>query len=343
MDYIILGKTNLRISKLSIGTWAIGGLNVNLSMDSGWQGANDKQAKLAIAYAYDHGINFIDTADVYGNGHSEKLIGKFIRDHPAKELMVSTKVGYYKGEYENAFHPHNMRKQIEKSLLNLGRSYIDLYSLHNTNFGENDTFKDSAINTLQKFKEEGKIRYIGLRVGHVYTPNQHTINKKEQIKKDKFLINYMSPDVVQLKYNLLERNCWPNELFSLIEEQSIGLLFNKPLAQGLLCNKYSSDNMPQFVAGDHRIRKKEFLPKNIKILHYSLNDIMSQFSLNQEDLISLCFQFCFEKFENSSIVFGFKNMNQMEMNLRAYQKKIPTDILNYVPYILPQFSDLRVS
>ncbi len=328
MKYIKLGRTGINVSQLAIGTWSIGGLAFNLNMDSGWNSSSDRESLEGLHQAYNSGINFFDTADIYGHGHSERLIGKFIKEKQNKEIVLSSKVGYFKGTAIHAFHPKHMRNQLETSLSNMNIDCLDIYSFHNTNFGENSEYQDDAIAEMYKFKDEGKIRFIGLRLGHIYTPKRKSSTFEDQLNKDKKLLKIISPDIVQLKNNLLETK-WPTWVFDLFEKENIGVVFNKPFAQGLLLNKYSPNELPIFPAGDHRRRKPEFKQEYLARLHKVLNNISDRFKLSNNNLISLCFQACFTNYPKACIVFGFKDKNQVKMNIDSWNKNIPIEVIEF--------------
>src|SRR5205807_3620708 len=126
----LLGKSGLRVSEVGTGCWAIGGPDWNLEMEMGWSGTNDEQSLAGLRRAFELGANHFDTADVYGHGHSERLIGKFLRGVSRDEVVIGTKVGYFRGCAAHAFHPLHMRHQLEMSLNNLGTEHIDIYYLH---------------------------------------------------------------------------------------------------------------------------------------------------------------------------------------------------------------------
>lgn len=112
MQKCVLGKSGLAVSEIGIGCWAIGGPDWNLNMAMGWGGTDDEQSLAGLHKGYELGANHYDIADVYGHGHSERLIGKLLKDVPRDRIVVGTKVGYFHGCAPHAYHPLHMRHQF---------------------------------------------------------------------------------------------------------------------------------------------------------------------------------------------------------------------------------------
>ena len=130
MRKIILGKTGAEISIISLGTWSYGGANKQGEIPVGWEGQNDDDSINALLRCHEIGINHWDTADVYGNGRSEKVIGSLWGKIPRTDIFLATKVGWDIGDYGHFYHPVHMRKQMEQSLINLQTDCVDLLYLH---------------------------------------------------------------------------------------------------------------------------------------------------------------------------------------------------------------------
>ena len=163
MEYITLGRTKEKVSRISLGTWSYGGPNtLSGNHPVGWSGQDDNDSTNALTKAYESGINHWDTADVYGDGHSEKIIGGMWGDLPRNEIFLATKVGWDMGPYDYWYHPKHMRTNMERSLKNLKTDTVDLMYLHHCNFGKNNEYFDSALEVVNRFKEEGKTRFVGL-------------------------------------------------------------------------------------------------------------------------------------------------------------------------------------
>ena len=151
MEYITLGKTQSKVSKISLGTWSYGGASTSGNQSVGWADQEDSDSKKALLKAYDLGINHWDTADVYGDGRSESIIGKMWKEVPRNEIFLATKVGWDMGSYDHWYHPSKMIENMERSLNNLNTECVDLMYLHHCNFGKNEEFFDDASSKNSSF------------------------------------------------------------------------------------------------------------------------------------------------------------------------------------------------
>ena len=162
MEYITLGKTESSVSNISLGTWAYGGSSTSGNQSVGWADQADTDSKKALLKAHEVGINHWDTADVYGDGRSEGIIGGIWDDISRHEIFLATKVGWDMGTYSHWYHPKKMIQNMERSLKNLKTDCVDLMYLHHCNFGKNGEYFDDAMDVLLKFKQDGKTKFIGL-------------------------------------------------------------------------------------------------------------------------------------------------------------------------------------
>ena len=225
-----LGRTGLEISELGFGAWAIGG--------SAYGSTNDRESIAALEYAFDHGINFFDTADIYGNGHSEELIGKVFRKSSRRPgVYIASKVGwdFYHGGTKQNFAPDYIRFACGESLKRLKTDYLDLYQLHNPTLEQIETGK--IFDVLDQLKKEGKTRYYGVSI-HLSREGAAAVRGGR-------------PDAIQAIYNLLDQRV-KSELMPLAAEHEIGLIAREPLYCGLLTGKYNAES--EFAKNDHRKR-----------------------------------------------------------------------------------------
>ncbi|CAA9411058.1 MAG: Putative oxidoreducatse SCO7286 [uncultured Rubrobacteraceae bacterium] len=225
MNYRNLGETGMRVSEISLGTWAFGGE---------WGTVGDDDAYAALNRAIDLGVNFLDTADVYGDGRSEKLIGRLLKDRPNDEILVATKAGRRLDPHTaEDYNAENLAAFVERSLQNLGVEALDLLQLHcppTEAYRQDETF--GALDALQ---ESGKIKNYGVSV--------------EKVEEARMALEYPGVKTVQIIFNVFRQKP-VGEFFPLAEERNIGVLARVPLASGLLSGKMSLDR--QFDASDHR-------------------------------------------------------------------------------------------
>jgi aryl-alcohol dehydrogenase-like predicted oxidoreductase len=225
MNYRVYGKTNWNISEVGFGAWAIGG---------SWGEVDDKDSLAALREAISQGVNFIDTADVYGDGRSEKLIAQVLKDFKGDKIYVVTKAGRRLNPHvASGYNYTNLSKFIERSLQNLNVKSLDLVQLH---CPPTDVYKrDEAFNALDKLKAEGKIQHYGVSV--------------ETVEEAKLALEHENVASVQIIYNMFRLKP-SDEFFAMAKEKNVGILARVPLASGLLTGKLTKDS--QFAQDDHR-------------------------------------------------------------------------------------------
>jgi len=224
MHYRKLGKTNFNVSEVSLGAWQIGGA---------WGDVPDASAEQVLRAAIEHGINFIDTADVYGDGRSERFIAKVLGETGA-EVIVATKAGRrLQPHVAEGYNRKNLTAFVERSLENLKRETLDLVQLHCP--PTEVYYRPEVFTVLDDLKQAGKIRHYGVSVEKV----------EEAIKATEF------PGVatVQIIFNIFRQR--PKDLFfKLAQQRDAGILVRLPLSSGLLSGKITRQTT--FAADDHR-------------------------------------------------------------------------------------------
>jgi aryl-alcohol dehydrogenase-like predicted oxidoreductase len=224
MNYRSLGRTGWQVSDVSFGAWAIG---------SSWGEVSDEDALAALHAAIDHGVNFIDTADVYGDGRSERLIAQVLKKR-SEQVYVATKVGRRLNPHVAAgYNRQNLTTFIERSLQNLQVEALDLVQLHCPPSEVYDMLEVFAI--LDELVQAGKIKYYGVSVEKV----------EEAIKA----IDYPNMQTVQIIFNMLRQRP-ADTFFDLAQQRQVGIIARVPLASGLLTGKMSKQTT--FPADDHR-------------------------------------------------------------------------------------------
>ena len=247
MEYITLGKTQSSVSKISLGTWSYGGAATSGTQAVGWADQDDTDSKKALLKAHALGINHWDTADVYGDGKSEKIIGNMWKNISRHEIFLATKVGWDIGPHEYWYSPTHMMTNMERSLNNLKPECVDLMYLHHCNFGKNGEYFDDAMEVLLKFQQDGKTKFIGLSDW-----------SDEKIMRYIYKVN---PDVVQPYRNVMDNSYESSGLKDYIDTNNVGVCFFSPIKHGLLTGKYKSP--PKFKEGDYRRNVEAFNSQEI--------------------------------------------------------------------------------
>lgn len=219
MLYTQLKKTDIKISQFGLGTNAVGGHNL-------YDNLNEQNGKDFVRAAINEGINFIDTANIYGKGRSEELVGEVLREFPRDSIVLATKGAnewFPDGTVKLNNDPRFLRKSLEDSLNRLQTDYIDLYYIHNP---DGKTPISDAVGELVKMKEEGKIRAIGI-----------SNMSLEQVKEANA---HGDINALQLEYSMLNRSV-EKDLLPYCVENNISFVPFGPLAFGLLGGKYTKD------------------------------------------------------------------------------------------------------
>ncbi len=233
MRYRILGNSGLCISEIGFGAWGIGGETPG---PTSYGKTDDKTSLSALVCALDLGINFFDTSNVYGYGHSEQLIGQAFR-HRRSEVVIATKVGFVDYISEPDFSAMAIQKSVNLSLQRLNTDYIDLLQLHNPSA---DWLKEhpETMSTLEQLQRVGKVRALGVSV-------------KSPI--DAFSLLAMFPfQAVQANFNMLDIRFLECGLINKLDLARVGFIARTPLSFGFLSGKFTGEE--EFAEEDHRSR-----------------------------------------------------------------------------------------
>ncbi len=226
MNYRTLGRTGWNASEIGFGSWGIGG--------DAWGQTDDKEALAALHKAIDLGVNFIDTADVYGDGHSEQLIAQ-VRKERSEPLIIATKAGRRLNPHTAAGYNNrqNLTSFVERSLRNLQTEALDLLQLHCPPSEVYDM--PEVFGILDDLVQQGKLRYYGVSV--------------EKVEEALKAIAYPNVQSVQIIFNMFRLKP-AEQFFAAARERKVGIIVRVPLASGLLAGKFRADS--QFAQTDHR-------------------------------------------------------------------------------------------
>lgn len=300
MEKKMIGKSGLEASALSLGCWAIGG--------GEWWGNNDDQISIdTICRAAQLGVNWIDTARVYGFGHSEEVVGKALKLLPRRKMILSTKCGIQWYDDGGELHfmkeghavrrdlaPKAIRRDLELSLKTMGTEYVDVYYTH----WQCKTYGlvpiEETMEELLKMKQEGKIRAIGAS------------NTDLQILEDYIRAGQL--DVIQEKLSILDRKS--EELLPFCEEHGIMLQTYSPIEQGLLAGKASDNYVPK--PGEVRDGKTWWRPENIRRVNGMLAGWKDLTEKYQCTLANLCIKWNSMLSSNINVLCGARKVSQIE-------------------------------
>jgi voltage-dependent potassium channel beta subunit len=316
MNYRRLGNSGLKVSEISLGSWLTYG---------GYVGR--KEAISTIDKAYELGINFFDTANIYMNGEAEKVVGEALRKYPRESYVLATKVWGPMGDRPNdrGLSRKHIMEQCEASLKRLGLDYIDVYYCHAF---DNDTPMEETLRAMDDLVRQGKVLYVGIS-------NWTAAQIAEAVSiMDKYLLHRIVAN--QPLYNMFAREI-EKEIIPLCERNGIGQVVYSPLAQGVLAGKYQSVNDApagsrasdkhgsQTVKSwlkEENLRKVERLRPIAEELGLSLAQLALAWTLRQPNV--------------SSAIIGASVPEQVEHNVKAAGVTIPDETLAKIDEILEQ-------
>ncbi len=299
-------KFDFPISRLGLGTWQAAG-------GESWSGHSDEELLAAYHYALDGGVNFIDTAPVYGSGHSEELVGRLIADYHRDKLFIATKCGLpqHGRRIKSDLSFDSILTECDESLKRLRTDYIDLYQIHWPPLGKNAIYNiEETISAMKHLQNVGKVRFVGIC--------NHSLADTKIWHKSGILSSY------QGLYNLIDRNPTEfhdtplpyrteNEILPFVRETGIAFFPYCPLAQGLLSGKYSSQgNAARLSRYDVRWSNSHY--KNVKA-GIIPTEIQNK---SAEELLAMAFSFLTDKPEITSVITGMSSVEQVKMNLKGF-------------------------
>jgi aryl-alcohol dehydrogenase-like predicted oxidoreductase len=317
MKYATLGKTEIRVSRIGLGANAVGGHNLYSNLD-------DNQGKRLVEEALDLGINFIDTADSYGIGRSEELIGEVLAQDKSRreKIVLATKGGNEKlpgGLSRRNNKPQYLRAALEASLRRLRTDYVDLYYIH---YPDGETPFSESVGELVRMKEEGKIRAIGI--------SNVTL---EQLKE----ADRVGPiAALQMPYNMLERSI-ERDLLSYCAERRISFVPYGPLAYGILGGKYAEDF--RLSPGDWRNRLTLFQPDAFRQALRKVEALKEIAEQKQTTISNLALAWLLTRQGVDTVIPGAKTPEQVAENAKAADVLLSEEDLKRIEQILQNSFD----
>jgi aryl-alcohol dehydrogenase-like predicted oxidoreductase len=323
VKYRIFGKTNWKVSEVGLGTWALGG---------GWGRVSESDAIGVLEKAIERGINFFDTADVYGDGKSEQLIGQVLKSTDQK-IYVATKFGRRLDPHvSSGYTKDNLERFLDRSLGNLGVDTIDLIQLHCPPIDL--YYKPEIFEALDSFVEQGKIQHYGVSV--------------EKVEEGLKAIEYPGVVSVQIIFNIFRQR--PSELFfEQCKKKNIAVIARVPLASGLLTGKMSLAT--KFPEDDHRNynRQGKFFDVGETFsgvdFEIGLKAVEELKRIKPDDIscVQMALKWILMHSEVSCVIPGAKNTKQLEENISASElTDLDPDVLKGAKIIYEKFIKPKV-
>lgn len=294
MNYRVLGKTGLTVSEVGYGAWGIG--------KSGWIGASDDESMKALNRSIDLGLNFVDTALGYGTGHSERLVGRLLKER-SEMIYVATKIPPKNGQWpaqagvsvRKTFPGEHVIACTEESLKNLGLEAIDVQQFH--------VWSDEWVNqgdwleAVQKLKQQGKLKHFGVSINDSQPENA--------IK----LIETGVVDTVQVIYNIFEQSP-EDKLFPACERHQIGVIARVALDEGALTGKITPST--KFEANDFRSRY--FRGDRKQQVYERVQNITSDLHITLDQMAETALRYVLSHTAVSTVIPGMRSVRNVERN-----------------------------
>lgn len=297
MNYRKFGNTDLVVSEIGFGAWGIGGPAMVGDLAIGWGDVDDSTSIKALHKSFDLGINFYDTADFYGFGHSEELIGNVFGNRD--DVIIASKVGHRveNNEIVLDYTKNHILKSCDESLKRLKRDKLDFYQLHSAKL--NHLEDGQCIEAMEELKSTGKIRYWGI-----------SLNTFNPYSEAEFLIEKNLADGFQLVLNIINQRSL--KLIKRASENGFGIIARIPLQFGLLTGKFNKET--RFNKNDHRYfrLKPEFLSELID----ALDEVCHLAEKYNVDKSTFALSFILNHSGVSTVIPGIKTPEQAEKNTK---------------------------
>ena len=306
MKYRSLGRSGLKVSEVSLGSWLTLGSSV------------DREATREIVErAYDLGVNFFDTADVYAKGDAEEALGAALEGIPRRYVVIATKCFFPMSEAPNdrGLSRKHIVESVEGSLRRLGTDYLDLHQCHRP---DPETAIEETVRAYEDLIRQGKVLYWGV--------SEWTSSDIVKACRTADERNAYRPVSNQPQYNLFRRSI-EREHLEVCEREGVGQVVFSPLAQGVLTGKYSGGTIPSGTRAGDELRNQfmtDFLePKRVKQVD-QIKPLADELGIS---LAQLALAWCLRKSNVSSVIVGATRVSQIEDNAKAAGVKLPQEIV----------------
>ncbi|HVT43636.1 MAG TPA: aldo/keto reductase [Thermoanaerobaculia bacterium] len=308
MDYRSFGNTGIKVSEIGFGGWAIGGAAEVGGVPVGWGNTTDAESLAALRRARDLGVNFYDTADIYGQGRSESLMG-IVLSRKREDVVLATKVGNMRtsaGEHRRDFSKQHIFYAIDGSLKRLRTDYVDVYQLHNPTIEELE--RGEIQEAMEMLQGIGKIRFWGISI----------FRPEEGIE----IIRRGWGYTLQVLYNVLNQ-APARELLPLAKEHGYGIIARVPLASGLLTGKYRANSV--FPAND--VRQNFLTSRRLTEVMERVDEVKGIVTGAAQTIAEAALRFVLANDAVSTTIPGAKNAHQVETNVAASGQPLPDAVV----------------
>lgn len=313
MEKVRIGKSDVYTIKLGLGTNKVGGHNL-------FKDLNEKDGYDLVREALNQGINFLDTAYVYGIGRSEEIIGDVLQDYDRSKVIIATKAAQDKSQDMAMNNSADfIKKAVDEALLRLKTDYIDIFYLH---FPDEKTPKDEAVDTLDEIRKAGKIRAIGVSNFSLDQIKEANANGKV--------------DIVEDQYSLVHRSAVKEEL-EYLQAQNISFVPYFPLASGLLTGKYSLDDWDKFKNTDGGQLLGDFSKEQYDKAIQGIEGIRKIADSHQATVTQTVLAWYMANPAISVVIPGARNVEQVKNNAAALHIELSPDEYQQIDQLFSDF------
>ena len=314
-----LGKTDLELTNIGLGTWAIGG-----PWEFGWGVQDDDDSVATIITALESGINWIDTAPIYGCGHSEAIVGRAIKEF-GERTFIATKCSLLWNEQRckvSCLDADSIIRECEDSLRRLGVEVIDLYQMH---WPQPDEKIEEGFQAMIQLRDQGKVRYIGV--------SNFNVNQLNRISK------FETPASLQPQYSMLGREI-ETDLLPYCAEHEMGVVAYSPMHRGLLTGKFTSKKIAELPEDDHRRGVPDFneprLSANLRFVE-NLRPIAEDYGIT---VAQLALAWVLNRKEITSAIAGARHPGQIKETVQASDIDLSETTIKQIEELLEERDDL---
>lgn len=314
---VCFGHSDVVANPLGLGTNAVGGHNL-------FPNLQDNDGRELVEAALDHGINLLDSAYVYGMGQSEKLVGEVVANHDRDQLVIATKGAqdFTTGQQVINNDPEFLTQQVNQSLQRMGLDYIDIYYIH---FPDHDTPKAEAVGALQKLREEGKIRAIGL--------SNFSLAQIKEANADGYV------DVVEDEFSLLHQDHLTDGMLNYLHEHQIAFVPYFPLASGLLTGKY--DHQVTFSPDDIRSQIADFNEPRYSAILKAVAQVRPIAQNHQATIAQIILAWYLQNPLITAVIPGAKRAQQVISNAQAMKIRLTDDEYQTITQAFAPFQKIK--
>ncbi|MDX3024947.1 aldo/keto reductase [Streptomyces acidiscabies] len=322
---------------LGVGCRPIGGPALDHGADVGWAPVCDGSAVEALLRAHDEGATVYATSDIYGLGHSQRLLGRMLAQVRRQDVRITCTIGSFKGTGLSGYSTLSLHGQVEQTLENLGVESLDVLTLAHTDFGPDDRYLDEAREILQALRDHQDVKAIGMRAPHRLTADFTAVGAGAQCQDSTprfmHLFQQFGPEVLSVSVNPLSTPLPPEgtagtgaeDIFSFARRQGVATMVYKPLGQGLLTGKYGPQTL--FHPGDVRCR---IAPATVETIHRGLQPLRERFGAEPQTLARIALQHCLRRYPDSVVLTGVSDTHQVISNFQGLTTELSDEDFEFV-------------